>query len=168
MEPPGKPGRFTVSRQMEERIYDYYAWDPCWLGAMATPYVAPLYLPGSTAEHQSAEPEPKEGDPHLRSIGAVTGYRVYATEGEAGPVEDFLVEDASWNIGYLIVDTRTWWAAEQVLVSPRTVREINWAERSIHLNLSRQQIKNARAYDPDQMADRADEDLMLKYYRRRA
>jgi hypothetical protein len=156
-----------VSRQMEDHIYDFYGWERYWMGAMASPFVAPLYGPGSGAlEHVSAKPQSKHDDPHLRSIAAVTGYHIHATDGGMGHVEDFLVEDASWRIRYLVVDTKNWWPGQRVLISPRTVREIDWADRSIHLNISRQQIKHGRAYDPAKMADRANEDLMLKYYRR--
>ena len=156
-----------VSRQMEDHIYDFYGWERYWMGAMASPFVAPLYGPGSGAlEHVSAKPQSKHDDPHLRSIAAVTGYHIHAADGEMGHVEDFLVEDASWRIRYLVVDTKNWWPGQRVLISPRTVREIDWADRSIHLNISRQQIKHGRAYDPAKMADRANEDLMLKYYRR--
>ena len=156
-----------VSRQMEDHIYDFYGWERYWMGAMASPFVAPLYVPGSGAlEHVSAKPQSKHDDPHLRSIAAVTGYHIHATDGGMGHVEDFLVEDASWRIRYLVVDTKNWWPGQRVLISPRTVREIDWADRSIHLNISRQQIKHGRAYDPAKIADRANEDLMLKYYRR--
>ena len=47
-------------------------------------------------------------DPHLRSIEAVTGYHIHASDGEIGHVEDFLVEDADWSIQFLVVDTRNW------------------------------------------------------------
>jgi len=156
-----------VSRQMEDHIYDFYGWERYWMGAMASPFVAPLYVPGSGAlEHVSAKPQSTHDDPHLRSIAAVTGYHIHATDGGMGHVEDFLVEDASWRIRYLVVDTKNWWPGQQVLISPRTVRNIDWADRSIHLNISRQRIKHGRAYDPAKIADRANEDLMLKYYRR--
>jgi hypothetical protein len=156
-----------VSRQMEGHIYDFYGWERYWMGAMASPFVAPLYAPGPSArEHVSAETQSKRDDPHLRSIAAVTGYHIHATDGEMGHVEDFLVEDSGWRIRYLVVDTKNWWPGQQVLISPRTVREIDWVDRSIHLNISRQRIKHGRAYDPTKMADRANEDLMLKYYRR--
>jgi len=156
-----------VSRQMEDHIYDFYGWERYWMGAMASPFVAPLYVPGSGAlEHVSAKPQSTHDDPHLRSIAAVTGYHIHAADGEMGHVEDFLVEDASWRIRYLVVDTKNWWPGQQVLISPRTVRNIDWADRSIHLNISRQRIKHGRAYDPAKIADRANEDLMLKYYRR--
>jgi hypothetical protein len=156
-----------VSRQIESHVYDYYGWDPYWAAALATPFTAPLYLPGSKPlEPVGAGPQSKEGDPHLRSTAAVTGYHIHATDGQIGHVEDFLVNDAGWSIRYLVVDIRNWWPGEQILISPRTVREINWADKSIHLNISRQRVKGGRVYDPSRMADRANEDLMLKYYRR--
>jgi len=87
--------------------------------------VAPLYEQESTSSDLArAGAQPNEGDPRLRSIAAVTGYRLHATDGEIGHVEDFLVDDASWNIRFIRVDTRNWWPGERVLISPRSVREI--------------------------------------------
>jgi hypothetical protein len=156
-----------VSRQMEGRVYNYYGWDPYWAAA-ETQFVSPLYLPGSKALEQSREgAQSKEDDPHLRSTTAVTGYHIHATDGQIGHVEDFLVDDAGWSIRYLVVDTRNWWPGERMLISPRTVREIDWADSSILLNINRHRVKGGRVYDPARMADRADEDLTVKYYRRR-
>jgi hypothetical protein len=45
--------------------------------------------------------ERSNDDPHLRSIDAVTGYHIHASDGEIGHVEDFLVEDTDWSIHYL-------------------------------------------------------------------
>jgi hypothetical protein len=156
-----------VSRQMEGRVYNYYGWDPYWAAA-ETQFVSPLYLSGSNAPEQSrAAAQSKEGDPHLRSTTVVTGYYIHATDGQIGHVEDFLVEDSGWSIRYLVVDTRNWWPGERMLISPRTVREIDWADSSILLNINRHRVKGGRVYDPARMADRADEDLTVKYYRRR-
>ena len=47
------------------------------------------------------------------------GYHIEATDGEIGHVEDFLVEDSSWAIRYMIVDTRNWWPGRKVLVRSR-------------------------------------------------
>jgi hypothetical protein len=119
-----------VSRQIEIHVYNYYGWDPYWgsslypiSNAIAIPLVAPLHL-------LEAKPrDPDEGDPHLRSIAAVTGDHIHATDGEIGHVEDFLVDDADWSIRCITVDTRNWWPGERVLISPRSVREIDWANR---------------------------------------
>jgi hypothetical protein len=90
------------------------------------------------------------------------------TDGEIGHVEDFLLDDADWSIPYLVVDTRNWWPGEHILMSPRTVREIEWVDRAIHLTINRQQVKAGPAYDPSKMPDRTNEYLMIKYYRRGA
>ncbi len=158
-----------VSRQIESYVYEYYGWSPYWLSAMATPIVMPVDPQRSLSlELIHARPQSQPANPHLRSVAVVTGYHIHATDGEIGHVEDFLLEDANWSIPYLVVDTRNWWPGEHILMSPRTVREIEWVDRLIHLTISRQQVKAGPAYDPSKMPDRTNEYLMIKYYRRGA
>jgi hypothetical protein len=93
-----------VSRQIEAHVYNYYGWDPYWgsslspmSNAIAMPFVAPLHLSEARPHNPgSADAQPNEGDPHLRSIAAVTGYDIHATDGGIVHVEDFLVDDADW------------------------------------------------------------------------
>ena len=40
----------------------------------------------------------RENDPHLRSCRAVLRYRVHASDGDVGHVEDMLVDDQTWAI----------------------------------------------------------------------
>ena len=161
-----------VSRQIEAHLYEHFGWDPYWGGsfhpmsnAIATPFVAPFYesgpRPGDLAR---ADARPNEGDPHLRSLATVTGYHIHATDGEIGHVEDFLVDDADWSIRYIKVDTRNWWLGERVLISPRSVREINWADRLIQVDVNRQKIKDGPPYDPSITVDGAYEEKFLTYY----
>ncbi len=158
-----------VSRQIESYVYEYYGWSPYWLSAVSAPVVMPVDPPRSLSlEVIRARPQSPQGNPHLRSVTVVTGYHIHATDGEIGHVEDFLFDDASWSIPYLVVDTRNWWPGEHILMSPHTVREIEWVDRSIHLTISRQQVKAGPAYDPSKMPDRTNEYLMIKYYRRGA
>jgi hypothetical protein len=161
-----------VSRQVEAHVYDHYGWDPYWGGnffpmnnAMAMPLVAPLHLPGSKPRDQgSADAQRNEGDPHLRSIEAITGYHIHAIDGEIGHVEDFLLEDTGWSIRYITVDTRNWWPGERVLISPRSVREIDWAGRLLHLNVNRQKVKDGPPYNPTVTVDGAYDEAFLTYY----
>jgi hypothetical protein len=89
---------------METHVYDYYGWDPYWsdrnlrMNAMATPLIAPLC--STSCDPGGADVQPIESDPDLRSIAAVTGYHIHATDGDVGDVEDFLVDDADWKIRY--------------------------------------------------------------------
>jgi hypothetical protein len=161
-----------VSRQMETHVYDYYGWDPYWsgdyipmAGGMVTPFVAPLALPDSKPRDVvKVDTKPKEGNPHLRSTEAVTGYHIHATDGEIGHVEDFLVDDANWNICYVVVDTRNWWLGKTVLISPRSVREIAWAERSLILDVDRQKVKNSPVYHSSMTIDGAYEERHRSHY----
>jgi hypothetical protein len=154
-----------VSRQLETHVYDYYGWNPYWGsymsgGAMAMPFAAPPLLSGA----RPREAQPNEGDPHLRSIAAVTGYHIHAVDGEIGHVEDFLVDDAGWSIRFITVDTRNWWPGKKVLVSPRAVREIDWADRLIHLNVDRQKVWDGPPYDPAATVDGADDEASRTYH----
>ena len=106
-----------VSRQMEANVYDYYGWSPYWgtgfyMGGVGYMGGAVAASPPSEArrrEDEIADAQRSRDDPHLRSIEAVTGYHIHASDGEIGHVEDFLVEDADWSIRYLVVDTKNWW-----------------------------------------------------------
>ena len=129
---------------------------------MATPVVAPLYR--KRRDPGRAVVRPKEGDPNLRSIATIKGYQIHASDGGIGHVEDFLVEDAGWNIRYIKVDTRNWWPGERVLISPYSVREIDWAGRLMHISVNRQRVKDSPPYDPCITIDGAYEEKFLTYY----
>ena len=60
----------------------------------------------------------QDNDPHLRSCTAVTGYHIHAVDGELGHVQGMLVDEGSWAIRYLIVNTSNWWLGHQVLIAP--------------------------------------------------
>ncbi len=105
-----------------------------------------------------------DDDPHLRSIEAVTGYHIHASDGEIGHVEDFLVEDADWSIHYLVVDTKNWWPGKKVLISPRSAREIDWTDNLVNLNVDRQRVKDSPAYDASTTVDRAYEKNFRSHY----
>ena len=132
-----------VSRQMETDVYDYYGWSPYWAGGLGIGgygYIGGggVGFMGGGAMVASPSPEARRRDEHiadarrshddlhLRSIEAVTGYHIHASDGEIGHVKNFLIEDADWGIHYLVVDTKNWWPAKKVLVLPRSATEIDW------------------------------------------
>jgi hypothetical protein len=142
-----------VSRQIESDIYDYYGWSPYWgtgagylgfgFGGGAT---APLPSPRSRRRAEDiAAARRSDDDPHLRSVEAVTGYHIHASDGEIGHVADFLVEDSDWSIHEIVVDTKNWWPGKNVLISPRLIREIDWMDNAVKLNVDRERVKDSPA-----------------------
>jgi hypothetical protein len=160
-----------VSRQTETNIYDYYGWTPYWgrgfyLGGYG-------YMDDAMAMSDSAESRQRKehiaaiqrsDDPRLRSVKAVTGYHIHATDGKIGHVEDFLLEEVDWSIHYLVVDTQNWWPGKKVLISPQSAREIDWVGKLVNLNVDRQRVKDSPAYDTSTTVDRAYEKRFHSYY----
>jgi uncharacterized protein YrrD len=173
-----------VSRQMESSLYDYYAWDPVWGGSIfgngmmmqgfASPYGAGLPMQdaagGDGAGLAVREPpgaeliRDNEGDPHLRSIDAVTGYHIHAKDGSIGHVSDFLVDDDIWGVKYLVVDTRNWWPGEHVLIAPYAVKDISWSDQQVVLDVSRDQVRESPSWDPAGLVDRGYQERLHSHY----
>jgi sporulation protein YlmC with PRC-barrel domain len=103
-------------------------------------------------------------DPALRSANEVIGYHIHASDGEIGHVEDLLVEDDDWSIHYLVVDTKNWWPGKKVLISPMSVRKIEWTDRRVNLGADRQKVKNSPAYDTSMTVDPLYEKNFHKHY----
>ena len=144
-----------VSRQMENDLYGYYGWDPLWSGGfyvggeMTSPIAPSSYFGNSTRlEQTDAGDSDEHGDPHLRSMKAVTRYHIHAGDGEIGHVENLLVDSASWTIRCFVVETRNWWPGKHVLLSPVAIREISWANHEIRLDVTRDQVKASPRWDP--------------------
>ena len=109
----------------------------------ASPY--PSSAPGAPAGALALEHERRwnweQGphDPHLRSSAAVTGHHIQATDGDIGHVEDFLLDDRSWTIRFMVVDTTNWWAGEKVLIAPAWIERVDWDHSKVHVTVTRAQ-----------------------------
>ena len=160
-----------VSMQMESRLHDHYDWDAGWAGnyfaggTLAAPLDAPPLFSTAAIHRPDRTPfEADPSDPHLRSCAEVTGYHIHASDGEIGHVDNFLVDDASWDIRYFIVDTRNWWPGQLVLLSPCAVREITWPDQHIWLDVDRGRVKASPPWDPFKMIDEAYRHGLHRHY----
>ncbi len=153
-----------VSRQFEEVYYGYYAFPTYWSGPYmwgSSPYVM--------RDHKNRkEPNRTEKalDPHLRSTHDVRGHRIQAADGGIGHVEDFVIDDETWAIRYLIIDTKNRWPGKKVLVSPRWIERVSWSESKLFTNLSREVIKQAPEYTEDSLLTRDYEIGLHRHYDR--
>ena len=175
-----------VSRQHEMEYLGYYGYPYYWggtglwgEGAYPGAMLGGVGLTGSDlaftraqaasdrGELQAEEARRAHEDPHLRSCNAVKGYHLQATDGEVGHVQGYLVDDRSWAIQYLIVNTSNWWVGHQVLVAPEWIEDVSWLYSKVNVNLNRQQIKDAPTYDPNVALSREDEAGLYRHYGRK-
>lgn len=151
-----------VSRQFEEMHFGYYGlaayWnDPNRLGLD----------PGKEQVHDNTGvpiQERETWDPNLRSMGDVAGFAIQALDGEIGHVEDFVIDDKTWALRYLVIDTRNWWPGKKVLVSPQWIKNVFWTDSIIFVNLLRDSIQNAPEYSEASPITRAFEAELHRHY----
>jgi uncharacterized protein YrrD len=157
-----------VSRQMEADQIGYYGYPYYWegpflWGAGEYPDLATQQSAWGTAPTATATTE-SLASVHLRSTDEVTGYHIAATDGEIGHVEDFILEDDSWTIRYLSIDTRNWLPGKKVLVSPRWISIMDWAQGKVHVNLSREGVKQSPEYVSSELISREHETQLYRNY----
>jgi len=147
-----------VSRQMDEELRAHYGWQPYWEDARAQT--------AARVVEKSLEEHPSTGDLSLRSVSEVIGYDIQASDGEMGHVADFIVNDETWIVRYIVVDTHDWLPAKEVLVSPSWAGAVAWPQRKIYMGLSREAIKNSPEFDPSVPVNREYELRLYDYYGR--
>lgn len=151
-----------VSRQFEEVYYGHYGWPTYWNGPYMWGYY-PYPMRDSDKWIKSAQDE-KTWDAHLRSTIDVTGHHIQANDGEIGHVEGYIIDDETWAIRYLIIDTRNWWPGKKVLVSTQWIERVSWPESKVFVNLSREAVKKAPEYTDDSPLTRDYEATLHKHH----
>jgi hypothetical protein len=156
-----------VSRQHELDWFGYYGYPRYWgyPGVWGTG-AYPGLLATSRSNGAPAEEPGKSGDVHLRSAEEVRGYHIQGTDGPMGHVHDFIIDDETWEVRYLVIDTRNWWLDKRVLVSPHWANRVSWAEGEVFVDLSRRAIKNSPQWDAAAPVNREYEARLYDYYGR--
>lgn len=150
-----------VSRQHESDYYGYYKYPSYWESSGMGAY------PGlSQGNPYGSHVTTKPSDVHLRSAREVRRYHVQGTDQAIGHIDDFIVDDVTWEVRYLVINTTNWWFGKKVLVSPHWTSRISWLEDTVHVDLSRQQIKDSPEWKPDAGVNREYEARLYDYYGR--
>ena len=146
-----------LSREQETQTLRHYGYPNYWGGVS-------LWGDGLTPHATSADREPLDrpdqavlraerarshsSTPQLRSCKAVTGFHIQASDGEIGHVAGYLIDDETWAVRFLIVDTSNWWIGHPTLIAPESITGVHWANRTVSVKLSRECVKHAPTYDP--------------------
>jgi len=170
-----------VSRQHEADYLGYYGYPVYWdsigiWGAGGLPgtmlpetVLAPSgagVLEADRAIAAEVAARHRDDDPHLRSCQSITGHHIKAEDGEIGHVQGFIVDEQSWQIRYLVVDTSNWWLGHQVLVAPQWIKEVSWADKVVAVAMTRNAIQRAPEWNASMPPDRDQEVEIYKHYDR--
>ena len=157
-----------VSRQHEIELARFYAVPHYWSGpdlwgASSSPYPPPV---PTKPEQASAAAGNGHGDPHLRSVREVTGYRIKASDGEIGHLDDVIVDDKTWVIRYLVVDIGRRQNGQLVLLAPTWVTHVDWGTRTVTVGIPKQAILEGPRYDPHEPINRQYETRLYDFHGR--
>jgi hypothetical protein len=84
-------------------------------------------------------------------VNAVMSYRVQASDGSIGKLAGLLVDESTWAIRFLVVNTGHWWHGYEVLIAPEWIEDINWVDATVTVDLSRDSVRAAPNYEDQSM-----------------
>jgi hypothetical protein len=129
-----------VSRQHEEAFHRHYGYPfyaeswPLW-GLAQYPVVVPP--PPSTATNRH------EVDSHLRSARVVQGYNVEATDGAVGEIADFLIDEKTWGLREIVVETGRWYSENEISIATDKISRISYDKSSVYIDSTMAAIMEA-------------------------
>jgi hypothetical protein len=133
-----------VSRQYEEEYYRYYGLPSYWNGLELWGGASyPAVPPPPESDHREPGEHSNSDDPHLRSTRSVAGDHVQTRDGSIGHVRDFLIDDRTWAVRHVVVETGHWYYGREIVISAGHIERISDEESTIFVNMTRAAIQDA-------------------------
>ena len=161
------PSLFTdkpISKQFEVDLNSYYGLPTYWSGSDMWGDFP--HIPRDSNDWKASGENKETWDPNLRSTSFITGQGIQATDGEIGYVDDFIIDDQTWAIRYLVIDTSNWWIGKKVLVSPQWIDLLSWKDSKVAVNLTRESIMQSPEYSEENLLTRDYETQLHRHYNR--
>lgn len=153
---PDKP----ISREQEIALHEYYGWTPYWRTTRALQLTE---VQKEISPPTSAFLEPDKS-PLLRSAQTVRGYNVALKVGGIGQVDDFLVNDVSWLLPYLMIGTRKWLPGKKMIIPSSQIEGISWYEKRVFVDIDEEEIKQSPELPDTEIISPEYESSLRSYY----
>jgi hypothetical protein len=154
-----------LTRDAESAYAAYYGFPAYWGGPGLWAWAG---RPGALASPPPASYVPLIADAGaqamLRSARSLRGRHLMARDGEIGHVDDTIIDDDSWTLPYVLIDTSNWIGGRHVLVPTATVRELNVMDRELAVDLTTDRIRSAPQYDAERELATALERQIREHY----
>ncbi|MBF0503009.1 MAG: PRC-barrel domain containing protein [Candidatus Riflebacteria bacterium] len=141
-----------VTRQLETELFNHYHWPAYWTSKEIT----------ESTDH--SPPQPSADDLHL--CDTHTTFGIHAVDGEIGHVEDYIVNTDNWSLNFLVVRTANWLPGKKVLISPQLINHLDYANKTLYVNLTKEAVENSLEFDPTRLVNTLYEAHLYDYYGR--
>jgi hypothetical protein len=95
---------------------------------------------------------------------ALKGFTIEATDGRIGSVSDFLFDEKTWKIRWMVVDTGHWLTGRKVLVHPSAMGRPDYGLGQIAVRLSKEKVKQSPGLLSDAPVSRQMQNDLYGYY----
>jgi hypothetical protein len=102
----------------------------------------------------------------LQDLESLVGASVVATDGEIGHISDFLFDDRSWDIRYLVVDVRSWLSRREVVIAISAIEPPDWDKKIFRVRMTKEEASQSPDVDIEQPVARQQEVAMERYFGR--
>ena len=100
----------------------------------------------------------------LWSASVINGCAIAANDCRLGTVSDFLFDDASWLVRWLVVETGKWLSGRKVLLPPSVLGHLDPKGHEFSVELTMQQVKDSPDIDTDRPVSRQMETNIYDHY----
>ena len=100
----------------------------------------------------------------LNVVSSLKGFDIQAKDGSLGTVSDFLFDDSSWKVRWIVVDTGRWLTGRKVLIHPSAVLSADYVARKLSVALSMAQVKDSPDIRQDRPVSRQMQNNLYSYY----
>ena len=95
--------------------------------------------------------------PETYGEAAINGYKVEATDGSIGKIDEV-------GTGFVVVDTGPWIFGKKVMLPVGTIAQIDTKDEKVYVGRTKDEIKNAPEFDEDAYKEHNYRDKLGSYY----
>jgi uncharacterized protein YrrD len=152
------------SRDTEIELKSYYNWPVYWGSGY-------LIGAGDLRRDQGSMRGSKEEieiDPDLKSCNEVIGYSIESKNRTIGYLHNYVFDEKSWEIRYLVIDTKNWLMSDKkILLAVDWIEKFDWDQSLFITDLKSKDIRESPAYNPGETLKREYESKLFDHYDRR-
>ena len=100
----------------------------------------------------------------LNVVSSLKGFDIQAKDGGLGTVSDFLFDDSTWKVRWLVVDTGKWLTGRKVLIHPSAVGYADYGSQELTVALTKTQVKDSPDIAQDRPVSQQMQNELYGYY----
>ncbi len=145
---PERDAHISVSRAYEKELNKYYNINAYWPVSKTLMGSPPMFNPNSPVPVPEKLTHEEDLDTNLRSFKEVLGYDIEFRDKNKGYIKDFIIDDETWQLVYVIVDIGHWYSiSKRVMLAVSWMDSISYVDQTISIDRDSSVLENAPEFD---------------------